>query len=46
MLASDPSVLLVSAYENEEEFRQNDLEGAISLNEFRKRRTPCRKTRT
>ena len=37
MLAKDPSVMLVCAYETEEEFRRNDLEGAISLNEFHKR---------
>ncbi len=37
MLAKDPSVMLVCAYEKDEDFRQNDLEGAISLNEFRKR---------
>ncbi len=37
MLAKDPSVVLVCAYEKEEEFRQFDLPGAISLNEFRKR---------
>ena len=36
MLAKDPSVMLVCAYEKEEEFRQYDLAGAISLNEFRK----------
>ena len=28
----------VSAYESEEEFRQHDFEGAISLNEFLKRK--------
>jgi rhodanese-related sulfurtransferase len=37
MLAKDPSVMLVCAYEKDEEFRQYDLAGAISLNEFRKR---------
>jgi rhodanese-related sulfurtransferase len=37
MLQKDPSVLLVCAYDKEEEFRQNDLEGAVSLSEFRKR---------
>ena len=37
MLAKDPSVMLVCAYEKDEQFRQYDLEGAISLNEFRKR---------
>jgi len=35
MLSKDPSVLLVCAYESEEEFRQHDLEGAISLDDFR-----------
>jgi rhodanese-related sulfurtransferase len=38
LLSTDPATVLVCAYEKEEEFRQNDLEGAISLNEFRKRR--------
>ena len=38
MLTSDPSVLLVGAYESEDDFRQHDLEGAIWLNEFRKRK--------
>jgi rhodanese-related sulfurtransferase len=38
MMKKDPSVLLVCAYDTEEEFKQNDLEGAISLNEFRKRK--------
>jgi rhodanese-related sulfurtransferase len=37
MLAKDPSVMLVCAYEKDEEFRQYDLAGAISLSEFRKR---------
>ena len=37
MLAKDPSVLLVCAYDKDEQFRQYDLEGAISLNEFRRR---------
>ena len=38
MLVKYPSVLLVGAYDKEEEFRQNDLEGAISLGEFERRR--------
>jgi rhodanese-related sulfurtransferase len=38
MLAKDPSVLLVCAYEKEEDFRKNDLEGAISLSDFRKQK--------
>ncbi len=37
LLRQDPGALLVCAYEKEEDFRQNDLEGAISLNQFRKR---------
>ena len=36
----------VRAYEKEEEFRQFDLAGAISLGDFRKARSPCPKTRT
>ncbi len=35
MLAEDPSVVLVCAYEKEADFRRYDLAGAISLNEFR-----------
>lgn len=38
LLKSDPAAVLVCGYEKEDEFRENDLEGAISLNEFRKRR--------
>ena len=38
LLTTDPAAMLVCAYEKEEDFRQNDLEGAIPLNEFRKRR--------
>ena len=38
LLSTDPAAVLVCAYEKEDDFRQNDLEGAISLNEFRKRR--------
>lgn len=38
VLQQDPGTLLVCAYEKEEEFRQNDLEGAISLSEFRQRK--------
>jgi rhodanese-related sulfurtransferase len=37
MMSRDPSVLLVCAYDNDEDFRKNTLEGPISLNEFRKR---------
>ena len=37
LLAKDPSVMLVCAYEKDEEFRQYDLAGAIPLSEFRKR---------
>ncbi len=32
---SDPDTLLVCAYEGDDEFHQHDLEGAISLNDFR-----------
>jgi rhodanese-related sulfurtransferase len=46
LMGKDPSVLLVCAYEKDEEFRQNDLEGAISLNEFRKRRDSLPKDET
>jgi rhodanese-related sulfurtransferase len=38
LLKTDPAAVLVCAYEKEDDFRQHDLEGAISLNEFRKRR--------
>ncbi len=34
MLKSDPNTLLVCAYEGDEEFHQNHLEGAISLHDF------------
>ncbi len=37
LLRTDPGAVLVCAYEQEEEFRQNDLQGAISLSEFRRR---------
>jgi rhodanese-related sulfurtransferase len=37
LLRTDPGTILVCAYEQEEEFRQNDLQGAISLSEFRRR---------
>jgi rhodanese-related sulfurtransferase len=39
LLRTDPAAVLVCAYEKEDDFRQNDLEGAISLNEFRRRMT-------
>jgi rhodanese-related sulfurtransferase len=38
VLRTDPAAVLVGAFEKEDDFRQNDLEGAISLGEFRKRR--------
>ena len=38
LLNSDPAAVLVCAYEKEEDFRRNDLEGAISLDEFRRRK--------
>jgi rhodanese-related sulfurtransferase len=37
MMKSDPNTLLVCGYEGDDEFHQNDLEGAISLNEFHSR---------
>ena len=37
LLRTDPAAILVCAYEKDEDFRKNDLEGAISLNEFRRR---------
>lgn len=36
-MESSPGAMLVCAYENEEKFQNNRLEGAISLNEFRSR---------
>jgi rhodanese-related sulfurtransferase/mannose-6-phosphate isomerase-like protein (cupin superfamily) len=38
LLKSDPAAVLVCAYEKEADFLRNDLEGAISLDEFRKRK--------
>ncbi|MGA7698960.1 MAG: rhodanese-like domain-containing protein [Thermoguttaceae bacterium] len=37
LLRTDPAAILVCAYEKEEDFRKNDLEGSISLSEFRQR---------
>lgn len=37
LLRTDPAAILVCAYEKEEDFRRNDLEGAMSLNEFHRR---------
>ena len=37
LLRTDPAAVLVCAYDKDEEFRKHDLEGAISLNEFRRR---------
>ena len=37
LLRTDPAVVLVCAYEKDEDFRRNNLEGAISLSEFRRR---------
>jgi rhodanese-related sulfurtransferase len=37
VLRTDPATILVCAYENEEDFRKCDLEGAISLSEFHRR---------
>jgi rhodanese-related sulfurtransferase len=36
-LESNPDALLVCAYDGEEKFRQNHLEGAISLSDFESR---------
>ncbi len=38
VLKSDPKTLLVCAYEGDEEFQQNHLEGAISLHDFESRK--------
>ena len=46
LLTTDPAAVLVCAYEKEDDFRQNDLEGAISLGEFRKRRNSIPKDET
>ena len=46
LLESDPATVLVGAFEKDEEFQQNDLEGAISLTEFRKRRNSIPKDET
>jgi rhodanese-related sulfurtransferase/quercetin dioxygenase-like cupin family protein len=37
LLRTDPAAVLVCAYEKDEDFQHNDLEGAISLSEFRRR---------
>jgi rhodanese-related sulfurtransferase len=37
LLRTDPAAILVCAYDNEQEFRTHDLQGAISLSEFRRR---------
>jgi rhodanese-related sulfurtransferase len=37
LLRTDPAAVLVCAYENEDDFRKNDLEGAISLADFHRR---------
>jgi rhodanese-related sulfurtransferase len=37
LLRTDPAAILVCGYEKDEEFRKNDLEGAISLREFQQR---------
>jgi rhodanese-related sulfurtransferase len=46
LLRTDPAAVLVCAYDTDDEFRKNDLEGAISLNEFRKRRNSIPKDET
>jgi rhodanese-related sulfurtransferase len=37
LLRTDPAVVLVGAYDKDEDFRKNDLDGAISLSDFRRR---------
>jgi rhodanese-related sulfurtransferase len=37
LLWTDPAAILVCGYEKDEDFQKNDLEGAISLTEFRRR---------
>jgi rhodanese-related sulfurtransferase len=46
LMSSDPSVVLVCAYEKDEDFRKNDLEGSISLVDFRRRRNSLPKDET
>lgn len=36
-MESEPGALLVCAYESDEKFQDNYLEGAISLNDFKSR---------
>jgi rhodanese-related sulfurtransferase len=45
-LKSSCNTLLVCAYEGDEEFHKHDLEGAISLNEFRSRLPSIPKTQS
>jgi len=45
ILKSDPNTLLVCAYEGDEEFQQNHLEGAISLHDFLSRKDSLPKDR-
>ena len=44
-LRADPNALLVCAYDSDEKFRQNRLDGAISLADFRARETALPKDR-
>ena len=37
LLRTDPAAILVCGYENDADFRKNDLEGAISLSQFNQR---------
>lgn len=37
LLRTDPAAILVCGYEKDEDFRKNDLEGAISLGQFQRR---------
>ncbi len=44
-LRADPNALLVCAYDSDEKFRNNRLEGAISLADFRDREATLPKDR-
>jgi hypothetical protein len=44
-MKSNPETLLVCAYDSEEKFAQNHLDGAISLDEFRHQENSVRKDR-
>jgi rhodanese-related sulfurtransferase len=44
-LESDPEVMLVCAYDDDEKFEQNHLQGAFSLDEFESQADSLRKDR-